>query len=592
MNTEKYTFAPDLIVEVTNGCNMICKGCYAPNVLVTDNNKSKNTAIHLSLDKLKHNWASDNKIKIVSVRGGEPSINPQLPEILEFLTSKVETVYLETNGTWILENTKLLESVVKTKTCVKLSIDKMHTSKENKFEEWLEKLSSVGANVCVAITESTSENFQQTFSEQLMDFKGEVFWHKKATRANDLIKPSIGVINVHGALQESVSSKFKVKPLATSMVFLFLFILNFHLPTKAEQKITIGIAANFSTMSDSTSNPYSNYFRNAINLAIEDNKEALKKRGIDLKIREFDYSDDKMKVLQTANDAAKSDVLGVIGYIYSSDVFLAAPTFEKNKLLLLTPTGSADRIEQLGRYIRRSCYEDSFQGKALANYVFNKKNVKKIAIISVSDCAYCQSLRMAFKNQFEVAGGKVLLDSSVLSTDTSFPEIITQLKSKKVDAILIPNYEKISATIIAALADNNINPKYWLGGDGWGDSLDLFHSIVKLREYKALTISHWHAAIKSPKSKAFIEEYIKRYNKNPVDTAVLAYDSAALMIKALLNAKDLTREGLINSIELITNFDGVTGHMNYLAKRRTPNKQAVILSHQSGQFNLESIVGE
>lgn len=113
-----------------------------------------------------------------------------------------------------------------------------------------------------------------------------------------------------------------------------------------------------------------------------------------------------------------------------------------------------------------------------------------------------------------------------------------------------------------------------------------------MREYKALTISHWHSAIKSPKSQTFIREYIKRYNKNPVDTAVLAYDSAALMIKALLNSKDLTREGLINSIELITNFDGVTGSLNYVAKRRTPNKQAVILSHQSGQFNLESIVGD
>jgi branched-chain amino acid transport system substrate-binding protein len=592
MSTEKYTFLPDLIIEITNGCNMICKGCYAPNVLISEDEKNKKTAAHLSLEKLKHNWVSDNDVKIVSIRGGEPSINPQLPEILEFLASRVEQIYLETNGTWILENTMLLETVTKTKTHVKLSIDKMHNSKDNQFELWLARLYAVEARVCLAVTESTFENFQRTLAERLKAFNGDVFWHKKATRANDLIKPRIGVINVHGILQESVSSKFKVRSLTTSMLFVLFFILTFQPLVKAEQKVTLGIAANFSTMSDSTSNPYSNYFRNAINLAIDDNKAALKKRGIDLKIKEFDYSDDKIKVLQTASDAAKSDVLGVIGYIYSSDVFLAAPTFEKNKLLLLTPTGSADRIEQLGRYIRRSCYEDSFQGKALAKYAFNKKNIKRIAIVSVSDCAYCQSLRAAFKNQFEAVGGKVLVDVSVLSTDTSFPEIITQLKNQNLDAILVPNYEKISATIIAALADNNINPKYWLGGDGWGDSLELFHSIVKLRDYKALTISHWHSTIKSPKSQTFIGEYIKRYKKNPVDTAVLAYDSAALMIKALLNSKDLTREGLINSIELIANFDGVTGHMNYTANRRTPTKQAVILSHQSGKFTLESIVGE
>lgn len=169
MSTEKYTFVPDLIIEVTNGCNMICKGCYAPNVLVAESDKGKKTAIHLTLEKLKHNWGSENVIKTVSVRGGEPSINPQLPDILEFLASKVENVYLETNGTWILENPTLLASVVNTKTHVKLSIDKMHSSKENKFGQWLEKLSSVTANVCVAVTEPTFESFQQIISEQLTD---------------------------------------------------------------------------------------------------------------------------------------------------------------------------------------------------------------------------------------------------------------------------------------------------------------------------------------------------------------------------------------------------------------------------------------
>lgn len=592
MNFNSIDFLPDLIIEVTNGCNMICKGCYAPNVLVSDSATHKKQISQLQLQVLKHNWPENKLINIVSVRGGEPSLNPELPEILVFLATKTKEIYLETNGTWILNNDRLLKSIVATRTKVKLSLDKMHKSNNSQFDQWKNKLESIGALYCVAITEFTHEDFKKIRMEYLHDFQGEVFWHRKATKSNDLIKPNVGVINVHGVLKTSVSNKFKPTIFSKTVVLGLMLVFIFFSNAKAMQKISIGIAANFSSMSDSTSNPYSNYFRNAINLAIEENKVALQKKGYEIQIREFDYGDDKLRVLETANTAVKSDVIGVIGYIYSSDVFLAGPIFEKNKLLLLTPTGSADRIEQLGRYVRRSCFQDSFQGSALANYAFNKRNIKTIAIISVSDCAYCQSFSNAFKKQFESNGGLVKVDINVLSSDTKFKEAITKLKGQKVDAILVPNYEKISADILSSLMDNQINPKYWLGGDGWGNSLDLFHKIIGSRKYQALTVSHWHPAIKSIKSENFIKAYLKKFNKNPIDTAVLAYDAATLVIQSILNASNPTRESIIYAIESISNFEGVTGRMSYRPNQRTPIKPAVILSHDSGKFSLESIVGE
>lgn len=592
MSSRSNEFLPDLIIEVTNGCNMICKGCYAPNVLFSDPKTQRKPVAQLQAQILKHNWPDDKSIEIVSVRGGEPSLNPELPEILEFLSSKAKELYLETNGTWILNNDTLLRSVVSTGTIVKLSLDKMHKSNNSTFSLWKERLDSVGARFCIAITEFTQEDFEKTRNTYLNDFEGDVFWQRKAITSEELIKPKVGVINVHGILKSSVTNKLKPASFTQATVLSLLLLLCYLPNANAIQKISLGVAANFSSMSDSTSNPYSNYFRNAINLAIEDNKAALQKKGYEIQVREFDYGDDKLKVIETANAAINSDVVAVIGYIYSSDVFLAGPIFEKNKLLLLTPTGSADRIEQLGRYVRRSCFQDSFQGQALANYSFKQKNIKSIAIVSVSDCAYCQSLRTAFKKQFEKNGGIVKADVSVLSSDTKFSEAITELKDQKVDAILVPNYEKISATILSSLMDNQINPKYWLGGDGWGNSLDLFHKIIGPRKYKALTVSHWHPAVKSEKSASFSKAYLKKFNKNPVDTAVLAYDAASLIIQSILMAPSPSREGIASAIETINNFKGVTGKMTYLPNQRTPIKSAIILSHDTGKFALEAVVGD
>ena len=541
---------------------------------------------------LKHNWSQNEKVNCISIRGGEPSLNPELPQILLFLADKANNIFLETNGTWIQSNKDLLQAVEISKVKVKLSLDKMHQSANSNFEIWLKILKDSNIDTAIAITEKTFQEFEDIKTNLLAGFDGLFFWHKKASSAHELIKPTIGVINIHGSLQKAVSNKLKIKTFGIS-AFIFIFILfNLSQFVNATEKVAIGIAANFSSMSDSTSNPYSNYFRNAINMAIEDNKVALQKIGIELTIQEFDYGDDKKKVIETAYDAVNSKVIGVIGYIYSSDVFMAGPIFEKNKLLLVTPTGSADRIEELGRFVRRTCFEDSFQGKSLANYAFQKNNIKKIGIVSVSDCAYCQSLSSAFRKQFEFLGGKVLIDASVLSTDSDFSKVINQFKNQNVDAILVPNYEKTSASIISALVDGKITPKYWLGGDGWGNSLDLFHKIIGLRSYRALTVSHWHPEVKTQKSISFSKAYLKKYNKSAIDTAVLAYDAANLMIQAILNSKKLDREGLINSIEGIKTFGGVTGKLNYPNHKRTPIKTAVILNHENGKFSLETIVGE
>ena len=367
------------------------------------------------------------------------------------------------------------------------------------------------------------------------------------------------------------------------------------LPAFAGQNVTIGIAANFSAMSDSTSNPYANYFRDAIEMAFDENKALLASKGISVKLKEFDYGDDKLKVIETANSAVKSDALAVLGYIYSSDALLAGPILNKNGLLLLSPTATADRLETIGRYVRRTCFNDSYQGKILADYAWKTQKARNVGIIYAADCAYCNSLRTAFKERFESLGGKIIVEQTVLSNDTDFNEAVSAFKGKPLDAIFVPNYERVAATIISQLLDAGIRPRIWLGGDGWGDSVDLFYRIVGARKFTAYAISHWHAQIRTPQSKAFIVEFVRRYGKPPVDTAVLAYDAARLLIQGLITAKKLDRAAVMDSVEQIQTFEGVTGRMVYPPHGRTPIKPAVLLRLENGNnnrhSNVERIIG-
>jgi branched-chain amino acid transport system substrate-binding protein len=358
----------------------------------------------------------------------------------------------------------------------------------------------------------------------------------------------------------------------------------------AAQDVTVGIAANFSAMSDSTSNPYANYFRDAIEMAFDENKTLLASKGIAVKLKEFDYGDDKLKVIETANAAVRSDALAVLGYIYSSDALLAGPILNSGGLLLLSPTATADRLEKIGRYVRRTCFDDSYQGKILADYAWKTQKARNVGIVYAADCAYCNSLRTAFKERFESLGGKVVVEQTVLSNDADFTEAAAAFKGRPLDAIFVPNYERVSATIISRLLDAGVKPRLWLGGDGWGDSVDLFYRIVGARKFTAYAISHWHTQLKTPQSKAFTVEFVRRYGKPPVDTAVLAYDAARLLIRGLIAAKKLDRAALLDSVERIRTFDGVTGKLVYPPLARTPVKPAVLLRLENGDNSRHSIV--
>ncbi len=592
MNQSNLLFQPELIIEVTDACNMSCKGCYAANIFINDSINLKNETINLSIDILKITWLFSQKIKSVAIRGGEPSLNPQICEIIQFLSQKAETVYFETNGLWIENNEQLLTVIAKHEIIVKLSLDKMHGSNAVKSKLMLNTLSLHNIKVAIAVTEPDYKTFLLVKEKYLGSYNGQVFWQKKASNIAEFYRPILGVINKFGQLKNTVTSKFKEPILASILLLILTFTLFNSHQSEASDKISIGLAANFSAMSDSTSNPYSNYFRNAVNMAFEENKKLLKAKGLDIELKEFDYSDDKIKVIETANNAVASNIFASIGYIYSSHVFLAGPIFNKNKLLLLTPTGTADRIEEIGPYVRRTCFDDSYQGKILANYTLKNKKIKNVGIISVSDCAYCQSLRNSFKQQFEAKGGKVTVDLEVLSNDTAFSQLSSLFKDKKVEAIFVPNYEKISATIISQLYDAGIRPKFWVGGDGWGNSLELFYRIIDKREFRAFAVSHWHPDSLNIKSKKFINDFFKKYGKQPIDTAVLAYDAASLLIHGLLNMKNNSKEGLFEAVEKIVKFQGVTGNMIFESGKRTPTKSAVLQIHNNGKFLVENFIGE
>lgn len=332
-------------------------------------------------------------------------------------------------------------------------------------------------------------------------------------------------------------------------------------------------------------NVHANHFRNGINLAIEDAKDTFKNLPYEIALQEFDYGNEKLGAIKVATDAVKSKAIAVVGFPYSSEVLLAGATFNENKLLLLSPSATADRIGELGKYVRTCVFSDSQQGKIISN-VAQKFGLKRVAILSVSDCAYCQSLHHAFKKDFEFNNGIVVADETLLEDQveqsTVISALVKRLKGKKLDAVFLPNYERVSATLIASLYDHGIRPKIWIGGDGWGGVSDLFSTILAKRPITALTIAHWHPELTNVKSRLFQKSYVKKFGKEPNDIAAVTYDAMTMLLKAIAQTKSVERKTVLESLESIEQIDGLIGSIRYQDGKRTPIKAAVLLKLSNG----------
>lgn len=203
-------FRPDLIVEATNACDRICPGCYAPNVMIESRaGAAAPGAVHLSPELLDQAWPQDKYVGTVSVRGGEPTLNPLIGTILLRISERASTVYLETNGDWIAHGNPLLAVLCERGCIVKLSLDKMHGASTDEAQIKLNILSRSGVKTAIAVTESTLEQCERTRGRLLREFHGDVFWQKKATTKDDLIRPIIGVISAKGQLKQGVENIFE-----------------------------------------------------------------------------------------------------------------------------------------------------------------------------------------------------------------------------------------------------------------------------------------------------------------------------------------------------------------------------------------------
>ena len=299
-------------------------------------------------------------------------------------------------------------------------------------------------------------------------------------------------------------------------------------------------------------------------------------------------ADNKSEPAEAANAMTKlitqDKVSIVMGPIVSSNVLATAQIAEDNKVVVMTPTGTSEKITvdkgKVRPFAFRACFIDPFQGRIMANYATKSLKVKTAVIYIDSSSDYSKGVAAAFEETFVKNGGKVAGKEAFLQKDQDFKATLTKIKAMNPDIVFIPAYYEEVGKIVKQARELGITQPL-LGTDGWDNP-----KVVEIAGAAALNntffSNHYSSQDSDPNVKKFIEAYKAEYKEEPSSMAALGYDAAMIMVDAIKRANTTDAAKVKEALEQTKNLQVSTGIVT-MDSNHNPIKSAVVIEMKDGK---------
>ena len=315
-------------------------------------------------------------------------------------------------------------------------------------------------------------------------------------------------------------------------------------------------------------------------LAVETFKGNLEKMGYKVELVPFDdQAKPDVGVANAKNIIADKDIMAVIGHLNSGVAIPSSEVYKEVGVVMISPANTNPVVTDRGYpNVNRVCGRDDVQGKVGAEFASGTMKVKSVYILH-DKTQYGQSIAEFFKDDSEKKGVKVLgFDGT--EEKSNFDPLITPIKAKNPDVIYFGGIYDQAAPFFKQTREKGVKAKF-MGPDGM-DSSDL----AKIAGPAVVGMYYTSAAGPAsalPKAKTFVEEFKKKFSKNPEPYAAESYDAAHIAILAIEQAAKsgkLTREDVAAAVRK-TKLSGITGDIAFDSKGDRQKAQYFVLQVSS-----------
>lgn len=330
-----------------------------------------------------------------------------------------------------------------------------------------------------------------------------------------------------------------------------------------------------------------------IEMAVDEINAAGGVKGKKIELVKYDNKSEPAEATTLATKLMTSDrVVTVIGPATSGSFKAQVPVAIKNKIPVVSGSATADDVtvdaQGVKEYAFRTCFNDSYQGTAMANFATRKLSAKRALVYADNSSDYAKGLAANFKKTFTDAGGQIVGEEAYTTGDTDFNATLTRIKGQQFDVLYVPGYYQEASLLIKAARGLGINQPI-LGGDGY-DSPVLLQQAGASALNNVYFTNHYSALDKDPKVTEFIAAYKKKYNADPNAFNALGYDTAKFMADAANRAATIDGPGIKDAMASTKDFPAVTGTLSIDANHN-PVKAIVVVGLKNGQQATSEKVG-
>jgi branched-chain amino acid transport system substrate-binding protein len=283
---------------------------------------------------------------------------------------------------------------------------------------------------------------------------------------------------------------------------------------------------------------------------------------------------------------SRDKVVAILGEVASIRSLEAAPVIQSAKIPMISSASVNSKVTEVGDYIFRVCFVDSFEGNVLAKFAQEHLKARRVAILTSVSNAYSVGMTNVFKKRFLADGGEVVAEQKYSEGDKDFRAQLTAVKAAGVDAIFASGYYTEAALICKQARALGLNVPIF-GGDGW-DAPPLLEIGGAAME-GTYFCAHYSPEDPSSAVQSFNARYQKKWGSVPDAWAALGYDSVLVLADAIKRAGSAEPKAIRDALAQTRDFPAVTGRIT-IDEKRNASKSAVMLTVKDGKYKFVTSV--
>lgn len=245
--------------------------------------------------------------------------------------------------------------------------------------------------------------------------------------------------------------------------------------------------------------------------------------------------DDRNMATEATNVATKlvtQDQVGaIVGPITTKCAIPVSTVCEQYHVPMITPTATNPKVTVDNGIRREYAFQvsvaDPYQGTAAAKFALQGLQARTAAVMFDQGNDYTIGLKDNFTSAFGQGGGRILDASAYSINDVDFSPVLNKIKALQPDVLYLPDY-CVKVCLIAKEAREMGIKAVFLGSDGW-DSSSIDWAALDGGFFTTLASVDDPA----PAMQAWVQKYREAYQAGPDSFAVLGYNAAAALDRAV-----------------------------------------------------------